>query len=131
MTHALLALLLPGVAAQAPHPEPYVARPAFAFDDVVRLPVEAYAPQPGDIFLATDRSRIGAFGHAVVGGAGVHHSGYVYARPDGRMAVIEAGPHNTLKIESIDPYEHMHSHWVRGERGLAPGERCPAVGQYG
>ncbi len=116
MSHAILGLLMPCLLAQAPHPIPYVGRPAYALDDVVRFPVEAYAPQPGDIFLATGRQPIIALGHAAVGGAGVHHSGYIFARPDGRMAVIEAGPHNTLDVEVIDPYEHMLSHYLKGER---------------
>ena len=116
MIHAILGLILPCLVADAPHPMPYVGRPAFALDDVFRFPADPYVPQPGDVFLATDRSRPIALGHAAVGGAGVHHSGFVFARSDGRMAVIEAGPHNTLDIEIIDPYEHMLSHYVRGER---------------
>ena len=71
-------------------------------------------PQPGDIFLATDESFWLRLGHAAVGGAGVHHSGLIFARPDGSLGLIEAGPFNELVTRVIDPYQHMSNHVARG-----------------
>jgi hypothetical protein len=109
----------------APRPVPHVAQPAYRLDDVIRFPVEPYVPQPGDIFLATDRSGLLRLGHAAVGGAGVHHSGIVFARPDGTLGLIEAGPHNLLVVKVMDPYEHMISHYNAGERVWVRRRRVP------
>ncbi len=114
MYSTLAALILTCLAAGGPAPESSVAQPAFCLDDVIRGPLESYVPQPGDIFLATDESFWLRLGHAVVGGAGVHHSGYIFARADGRLGLIEAGPFNELVTRIMDPYQHMSNHVARG-----------------
>ena len=109
--------------AAAPLPESSVGQPAYCLDDVVVGPLERDVPQPGDIFLATDESFWLRLGHAAVGGAGVHHSGLIFVRPDGRLGLIEAGPFNELVVQVMDPYQHMSNHvahgtcvWVRRRR---------------
>jgi hypothetical protein len=101
----------------------YLYRPAFCLDDVLRLPAEPYLPQPGDIFLATDQMVWARLGHFVAGGAGVHHSGIMFLRSDGRPALLEAGPFNEVHVEAMDPFEHMTKHvrggdcvWIRRRR---------------
>ena len=37
----------------------YLYQPAFSMDDALREPAEHYTPQPGDIFLATDKALLG------------------------------------------------------------------------
>jgi hypothetical protein len=111
-------------------PIPLLAQPAYDLAAEVRGPLDPYVPQPGDIFLATDRAYWSRVGHLLCGGKGVHHSGIVFARPDGTMAVIEAGPFNSTLIEVMDPYEHMANHigagdkvWIRRRRvPLTPAE---------
>src|SRR5262249_55498509 len=88
----------------------YLCRPAFSLDDSPLVPVSPYTPQPGDIFLATDQALWARVGHWVAGGAGVHHSGIVFLRSDGRPGLIEAGPFNSVRIEVMDPVEHMREH---------------------
>jgi hypothetical protein len=102
--------------AAAPGPEhSYLCQPAYSLDKLLRGPTEPYVPRPGDIFLATDHERWACVGHWCAGGAGVHHSGIMFQRSDGRMALIEAGPFNSIKVETMDPFEHMHEHVQAGD----------------
>lgn len=94
----------------------FLCQPAFCIDNVLRGPSAPYEPQPGDIFLATDRAVWAICGHWLAGGAGVHHSGIMFRRSDGRMGLIEAGPFNSVKIEVMDPITHMHDHVCAGDK---------------
>ena len=109
-----ITLIAPLLSTPATEPASHLYQPAFCLDRALRGPAEPYVPQPGDIFLATDESWFLRFGHTIVGGAGVHHSGIVFARQDGRMGLIEAGPFNELVIRVLDPYTHMSNHVARG-----------------
>jgi hypothetical protein len=116
---ALITLLCTAAPAHAQHCEPaagYLARPAFRLDDETPVAACPYVPQPGDIFLATDQALWARVGHWLAGGAGVHHSGLVYRRPDGRLALIEAGPFNSVRLEVMDPVEHMREHLHAGDK---------------
>jgi hypothetical protein len=97
-------------------PVSYLYQPCNGLDEAPRGPVEPYFPQPGDIFLATDQVLWNRVGHWLAGGAGVHHSGIIYQRSDGRMELLEAGPFNSLRVESVDPVRHMHKHVQNGDR---------------
>ncbi len=112
----LLCAASPGVAGDAGSPAGYLAAPAFKLDDGPAIPVSAYIPQPGDLFLATDQALWARVGHWLAGGAGVHHSGIVFQRSDGHMALIEAGPFNSIRIEVMDPVEHMRAHIYAGDK---------------
>jgi hypothetical protein len=94
----------------------YLFRPAFCLDDELRGPAAPYVAQPGDIFLATDQARWARAGHWLAGGAGVHHSGIIFLRSDGRMGLIEAGPFNSIQVEVMDPVEHMTAHVRAGDK---------------
>jgi hypothetical protein len=92
----------------------YLCQPAYCIDDVFRAPLEAYIPQPGDIILCTDRKcfwqvtfNLACTGHP-------HHSSIVIQRPDGSLAVLEAGPHDRTHIEITDWYEHLSSYEIEG-----------------
>ena len=94
----------------------YLAKPAFSLDEGSTVPARPYVPQPGDIFLATDQARWARAGHWLAGGAGVHHSGIVFRRSDGRLGLIEAGPFNSIRVEVMDPVEHMREHAHAGDK---------------
>lgn len=79
-------------------------------------PPRPYIPQPGDIFLATDQGLIARVGHKIAGADGVHHSGIIIAMPDGGLALLESGPHNTLRIRALDICEHLSSHTCQGDK---------------
>jgi hypothetical protein len=86
-------------------------QPAFCIDDVLREPPVPYGPQPGDIFLATDESLGARLGHRLAFTGPPQHSGIVFAQPDGTLALLEAGPHNTLRIrtKSLPPHLPTYS----------------------
>jgi hypothetical protein len=94
----------------------FLYRPAYCLDEVFRGPAEPYVPQPGDIFLATDQAGWARFGHWAAGGAGVHHSAIIFLRSDGRPALLEAGPFNSVRVEVLDPLEHMRKHMGLGDQ---------------
>jgi hypothetical protein len=104
---------------------PYVCAPSYCREDVLLTPVTPYSPQPGDLLLATDPSPIAWFGHWVAGGPGMHHSGILFARPDGRMAVLEAGPFNTRFIRVLDPYAHLAAYAANGSKVFVRRRRVP------
>src|SRR5262245_9605452 len=61
----------------------FLYQPAYCMDDVCILPAQAYCPQPGDIFLSTDKSRTMRAGHSFAVSCGLtsgapHHSGIVF-----------------------------------------------------
>ncbi len=117
MGYCLLALVLsagPGAGVERAETACYLGRPVFDLE-APATPASPYVPQPGDIFLASDRALWARAGHWLVGGAGVHHSGIVFRRSDGRMGLIEAGPFNSVRVEVMDPIEHMRQH-VRSRR---------------
>jgi hypothetical protein len=94
----------------------YLYQPAYCLDKLLRTPAEPYAAQPGDIFLATDRSFWAMAGHRLAGSGGPHHSGIVIARPDGHLAILEAGPYNSIVVEIVDLLDHLSTHEKRGEK---------------
>jgi hypothetical protein len=89
----------------------YLNQPAFCLDDVVRPPAVPYQPQPGDILLSTDPLWIARIGHRAALSGPPHHSGIVFARPDGLPpAILESGPHNTLRVRITEAVEAMASY---------------------
>jgi hypothetical protein len=100
----------------------FLYQPAYCLDEVLRGPAEPYCPQPGDIMLCTDRLLFWklTFNLALTGHP--HHSGIVFALPDGRMAILEAGPHDTFFVEINEAVAHLHSYedegpvWIRRRR---------------
>jgi hypothetical protein len=105
----------------APGPEwrSYLYQPTFDMDYELRGPAVAYCPQPGDIFLATDRALTAKLGHRAALTGAPQHSGIVVARSDSRVALLEGGPHDTLRcriveaIPELDSYAVEERVWIR------------------
>lgn len=124
MSLTFVGILVPSLLAQAPVTgssqsapiQSYLCQPAYSRDWETRGPLQGYVPQPGDIFLATDQRLWFRWGHLIAGANGVHHSGIVFARPDGRLGLIEAGPFNKTAVEIMDPYAHISAHNKVGDR---------------
>jgi hypothetical protein len=91
-------------AAQAPAgiPVGWLHEPAYCLDYELRPPARPYVPQPGDILLATDERMFARVAHLVVHSGAPHHSGIVFALPDGRPALLEGGPDNSWYIRLLD-----------------------------
>jgi hypothetical protein len=100
----------------------YLYQPAFCMDYELRPPAEQYIPQPGDIFLATGREWWAKLGHWLAGTGAPQHSGIIVADSDGRLVLLEAGPHNTLHCGTEDivfqltSYAALERVWIRRRR---------------
>jgi hypothetical protein len=99
--------------------ESYLGQPSYCLDQHLRGPFRPYVPQPGDIMLATDHSRFWAIAHNLALTGHPHHSGIVVALPDGQLAMLESGPHDTLHVEllrllpNLEAYEREGPVWIR------------------
>lgn len=119
-------LALPG----RPSPLPsgsYLWQPSYELDFRLRGPTRPYVPQPGDIVLSTDGSLFWLTMHNLAGTSHPTHSMIVFAFPDGRPGILEAGPHDTLKVRTLEALPHLWSYekegrvWVRQRtRPLTP-----------
>ncbi|MFO0876384.1 MAG: hypothetical protein U0840_03345 [Gemmataceae bacterium] len=102
----------------------FLYQPAYAIDKYVRLPAMPYHPKPGDLFFAVTESRIMRFGHHLSGAADPHHSGIVFARPDGSLAILEAGPFNATYVSGWNALDHLVA-YEKTERVYLRRRKCP------
>jgi hypothetical protein len=104
--------------------------PAYCLDDLLRGLATPYFPQPGDIFLATDPGLGTRLTHVLAFSGPPHHAGIVFARSDGSLAILEAGPHNTLRVRVIDLLPHLQGYacvakvYIRRRRVPLTGEQA-------
>ena len=92
----------------------YLYQPVFAEDYVIRGPARAYQPQAGDIVMSADGSKFWTLMHNLAGTSHPTHSMIVFAMPDGRPAILEGGPHDTLKCRALEAVPHMTSYEAKG-----------------
>jgi hypothetical protein len=97
----------------------FLSQPAFCLDHTLRAPSVPYQPQPGDIMLTADESSFWGPMHSLAGSGFPDHSGIFFALPDGRMAILEAGPHNSIRCMAALWHSHLLSYeqegrvWIR------------------
>jgi hypothetical protein len=97
----------------------YLYQAAFCMDYRLRQPAEAYLPQPGDLFLATDHGRAAKIAHWAAGTGAPQHSGVVMRMPDASLGLLEGGPHNTIRcritplLEALQGYAVEDRVWIR------------------
>ena len=115
----------------------YLYQPAFEVRGELRGPSTPYHPQPGDIFLSTDRLRIAVIGHKLAGGQGVHHSGLIVLRPDGSPATLEAGPHHIRWVRVLDIVDNLgryeeegNSLWIRRRKTPLTAEQSTMLTEF-
>ncbi len=94
--------------------ESYLYQPAYKIDDVLRLPAVPYLPQPGDIMLATDEGRFWTITHNLAFAGQPHNSAIVFRRPDGCLAILEAGPNDCLWVKTLDMLPHLQEYDAKG-----------------
>jgi hypothetical protein len=104
------------------HVPSYLYQPSYCLDKNLRGPAEPYLPQPGDIMLATDGNLFWKMTHDLAFAFEPHNSAIFFARPDGSLALLEAGPNDTLFIRNLDALPHLVEYadkgpvWVRKRR---------------
>ena len=116
--HLLLVAVLAGgqLPADGPaEPGSYLWQPAFCIDKALRGPPRAYVPQPGDLMLATDDNMFWGATHDWAFAFEPHGSGIVFARPDGGLAMLEAGPNDTFRCRNLDLLPHLQEYDAKGE----------------
>jgi hypothetical protein len=117
-------LLAAAVALGAPVDPPppcgsFLAQPCYCLDFALRGPLTEYCPQPGDIMLATDQSVFWKLMHNLAGTGHPTHSAIMFARPDGTIGLLEAGPYDTMHCRCCDALSHLAGYeklgrvWVR------------------
>jgi hypothetical protein len=78
---------------------------------------EAYVPQPGDIILYSSDHLRSRFLYALAHTGQPYHAGVVVYLPDGRPAVLEAGPYDYVHVYVMDLLPRLRTHegpvWVR------------------
>jgi hypothetical protein len=92
----------------------YLFQPAYCLDEQLRGPAEPYCPQPGDIVLSTDRKLFWRIMFRLAFTDHPHHSGIIFAKPDGSLGLLEAGPHDTFYCHVLDVLPHLHSYDIEG-----------------
>ncbi len=100
----------------------FLDQPAFALDDTPRPPQVPYCPQPGDMMFSMTRGWIYTVGHRVSGAAQPSHSGFIFRRPDGAPAIMEAGSFDVAVVRSIELVEHLSAYHYRKHVWIRP--RC-------
>jgi hypothetical protein len=93
----------------------FLYRPAYCLDNELRGPAEAYLPQPGDIMLRMDGSKFWRITHYMALAFDPNGSGIVFARPDGSLAVLEAGPNDTMWVQTLDLLPHLMEYAAEGK----------------
>jgi len=114
----------------------FVYQPSYCLDEALRGPAEPYLPQPGDIVLSTDRLLFWKITFAMAFTGHPHHSGIVFRRPDGTLAVVEAGPHDGFWIETMDWQPHLQSYlpegpvWIRRRKTPLTEDQSKALTEF-
>jgi hypothetical protein len=127
---ALWTLCFPGAPAEAGPVGSYLYQPSYCMDDELRGPARPYLPQPGDIMLATDVNWFWSLTHNLAGAGQPHNSGIVVKRPDGSLALLEAGPNDTLYVRRLDLLPHLAEYsrkgpiWLRRRAVPLTPEQC-------
>jgi hypothetical protein len=122
MAPALVAIVSLTLLAQGAEEPSYLYQPSYCMDKSLRLPAEHYVPRPGDIMLATDGNVFWKITHDLAFAFEPHGSGIFFAKPDGSLAILEAGPNDTLYIRNLDALPHLAEYadkgpvWIRKRR---------------
>lgn len=113
---AFTTLLLAGFGQSANYAEcgSYLYQPAYCEDEILRGPARPYELQPGDIMLAADGSKFWTFMHKLAFTSHPTHSAVVFRRPDGTMAILEAGPYDTMRVRTLDALPHLANYEAAG-----------------
>jgi hypothetical protein len=92
----------------------YLYEPAHCIDKALRGKPRAYLPQPGDVMLATDDNLFWKITHDLALAFEPHNSAIIVARRDGRLAILEAGPNDTIWVRNLDMLPHLQEYADKG-----------------
>jgi hypothetical protein len=93
-------------------------------------------PQPGDIILTSDSSWFWSITFSLAITGPPHHACLVIAMPDGRLGMLEAGPHDRPYIAVLDLLSNLHRYeqeervWVRRRRTPLTAEQSAKLAAF-
>jgi hypothetical protein len=129
---ASIALIGWGVSAHAQPCEKvidsYLCEPSYCMDLTLRGPARKVLPQPGDVLLATDKNLFWKITHDLAFAFEPHNSAIVVARRDGQLAILEAGPNDTLRIDWLDMLPHLKEYADKGPVWIRK-RKCPLTAE--
>jgi hypothetical protein len=140
MGYWMSVLCISGVLAGTPPQRPcgsYLYEPAYCMDNVLRGKARPYVPQPGDVMLATDKNLFWKITHDMAFAFEPHNSATIIARPDGSLAVLEAGPNDTIWIKALDMIPHLSEYadkgpvWIRKRKTPLTPDQSAALTCFG
>lgn len=85
----------------------------------VQREVTAYEPREGDLVFFDDQSEWWRFLYSLASTAPPFHAGLVVKKPDGSLAILEAGPDDTLHVFVLDIIPRL-----RTFKGVIQVRRC-------
>jgi len=88
--------------------------------------VAPWVPREGDLIFFDDRKTFWDFLYWIGGTAAPFHVGLVVKRPDGNMAVLEAGPDDTLHVHLLDVTPRMNEFLKDFPKGILQVRQCKA-----
>jgi hypothetical protein len=102
--------VVPGtnVSATCPGQQVGYLYPGTACNCALRSAVVPYVPREGDLVFFDDRKSFWDFLYWIGGTAAPFHAGIVVKRPDGHLAVLEAGPDDTLHVFLLDVHDRLN-----------------------
>jgi hypothetical protein len=134
---SLLCAVLPASDANPAPIEPsFLYEPAYCMDNILRGQAHAYVPQPGDIMMYTDSNQFWNITHILALAFEPHGSGIVFARPDGSLAIAEAGANDTLSVHVLDLLPHLREYeakgpvWIRKRRTPLTAEQSACLTDF-
>jgi len=121
--HCLCAAVCLGDQPQQPAGS-YLYQPAYKLDRELRGPVHRYCPQAGDMLFGASDKLTSVLGFALAGSWYPNHNAIVVPRPDGSLAVLEAGLHGQLRkgmvivdlMETLQTYDQGGRIWIRARK---------------
>jgi hypothetical protein len=114
----------------------FLREPTYRIEAGLHGPTQTYLPQPGDLFFATDHIWLLRFGHWAAGADYPHHSGIIVRKPDGSLALLEAGPFNETFIVLADllpilkAYEAEGLVWLRRRKVPLTAEQSAKLTEF-
>jgi hypothetical protein len=89
------------------HATGYLSREMKGPDKMIRKEVIPYVPREGDLVFYDDKSIIWTILFAWAGTGPPLHMGIVVKKADGKFAVLEAGPDDSIKVYILDLAERL------------------------
>src|SRR5262249_8904754 len=83
-----------------------------------------YTPREGDLVFYDDKNPAWRALFALAGTGPPLHMGVVVKKPDGSLAVLEAGPADTLRVDLLEVTARLHQFGRDHPKGVVTVRRC-------